>query len=70
MLKILGVLLVVAGIAGLVLGRFDYTQTKQVAKLGPLDLQASEQKTVTIPPLASGAVLALGAVLVFAGRRK
>jgi hypothetical protein len=70
MLRILGILLIVAGIAGLALGGFEYTQTKEVAKIGPLDLKAKEQKRVTIPPLASGAVLAVGAVLLVAGRKK
>lgn len=70
MLKIAGVLLLVAGIAGLALGGFEYTQTREVAKLGPLDVKAKEQKAVTIPPLASGAVLALGAGLIVAGRKR
>jgi len=70
MLRIAGALMIVAGIAGLAPGGFEYTQTREVAKLGPLDLKAKEQKAVTIPPLASGAVLALGAVVVVVGRKK
>ncbi len=70
MLRILGILLMVAGVAGLALGGFQYTQTKEIAKIGSLDLKAKEQKNVTIPPLASGAVLAVGAALMFAGRKK
>jgi drug/metabolite transporter (DMT)-like permease len=70
MLRILGILLIVAGAAGLVFGGFEYTQTKEVAKIGPLDLKTKEQRRVAIPPLASGAVLAVGAVLLFAGRKK
>jgi hypothetical protein len=70
MLRILAVLLIVAGVVGLALGGFDYTQTTQIAKIGSLDLNAKERKRVTIPPLASGAVLAVGAVLLFAGRKK
>jgi uncharacterized membrane protein YidH (DUF202 family) len=70
MLRILGILLVVAGVAGLALGTFEYTQTKQIAKIGSLDLKAKEEKSATIPPLASGAVLAVGVVLLFAARKK
>ncbi len=69
-LRILGILLVVAGVAGLALGGFDYTRTKEVATIGPLDLKTKEQKRVTIPPLASGAVAAVGAALFLAGRKK
>lgn len=70
MLRILAVLLIVAGVAGLALGGFEYTQTRQIAKIGSFDLNEKERKSVTIPPLASGAALAVGAVLLFAGRKK
>ena len=70
MLRIIGIVLIVAGLAGLALGTFDATQTKEVAKLGPLDVKAREQKSVTIPPLAAGAAAAVGLVLVLAGRKK
>jgi uncharacterized membrane protein YidH (DUF202 family) len=70
MLRIIGIVLIVAGIAGLALGTFEYTQTKEVAKIGPLDVKAKEQKSVTIPPLAAGAAAAVGLVLVLAGRKK
>ena len=70
MLRIIGIVLIVAGLAGLALGTFEYTQTKEVAKLGPLDVKAREQKSVTIPPLAAGAAAAVGLVLVLAGRKK
>jgi uncharacterized membrane protein YidH (DUF202 family) len=70
MLRILGILLVVVGVGGLALGTFEYTQTKQIAKIGSLDLKAKQAKSVTIPPLASGAAIAVGVVLLFAGRRR
>jgi hypothetical protein len=70
MLRIIGIVLIVAGLAGLALGTFEYTQTKEVAKIGPLDVKAKEQKSVTIPPLAAGAAAAVGLVLVLAGRKK
>lgn len=69
MLKLIGILLLVAGIAGLALGTFEYTQTKQVLKVGPIDVQAKEKESVTIPPLAAGAVAAVGLVLFLAGRK-
>jgi hypothetical protein len=70
MRRILGILLTVAGLAGLALGGFEYTQTREIAKIGPLDLKSKERKRVTIPPLASGTMLAVGAVLLFARRKK
>lgn len=70
MLKIAGIVLIVAGLAGLAVGGFEYTRTKEVAKVGPLEVKAKEHERVTIHPLAAGAATAIGAVLVLAGRKK
>ena len=70
MLRIVGILLLVAGLAGLAVGTFQYTQKKDVLNVGPIHVQAKEKETVTVPPLAAGAVAALGLVLVLAGRKK
>jgi hypothetical protein len=70
MLRLVGILLLVAGLAGLAVGTFQYTQRKDVLKVGPIEVQSKEKQTVTIPPLAAGGVAALGLVLVLAGRKK
>ena len=70
MLRIVGILLVVAGLVGLAVGTFQYTQKKDVLKVGPLQVQAKETETVKVPPLAAAGVAALGLVLVLAGRKK
>jgi hypothetical protein len=69
-MRIIGVLLLVAGLAGLAVGTFQYTRNKDVLKVGPIEVQAKEKETVTIPPLAAGGVAVLGLVLVLAGRKK
>jgi hypothetical protein len=66
----LGVVLLVAGVAGLAAGQFQYTRKKDLVNAGPLHVQASEKETVRFPPLAAGAVAALGLVLLVAGRKK
>jgi hypothetical protein len=70
MLRLIGVLLLVAGIAGLAVGTFQYTQKKNVLDAGPIHVQRTDKETVAIPPLAAGAVAAVGLVLVLAGRKK
>jgi TRAP-type C4-dicarboxylate transport system permease small subunit len=70
MLRIVGIVLIVAGLAGLAVGGFEYTRTKEVAKVGPLEVKAKEQRSVTIPPLAAGGAAAVGVALFLAGRRK
>ena len=70
MLRLIGVLLLVAGIAGLAVGTFQYTQKKNVLDAGPIHVQKTDKETFTVPPLAAGAAAAVGLVLVLAGRRK
>jgi TRAP-type C4-dicarboxylate transport system permease small subunit len=63
-LKIVAVLLLAAGIVGLVYGGITYTQTTHEAKVGPIDLSIKEKKTVNIPVWAGvGAIVAGGALL-------
>jgi hypothetical protein len=69
-LRIIGIVMIVAGLAGLALGGFEYTRTKDVAKVGPLEVKAKEQERVTIHPVAAVAATAIGAVLFLAGRKK
>jgi len=43
-LKIIAIVLILAGIAGLVYGKFTYTKATHEAKLGPIDLSVKEKK--------------------------
>jgi hypothetical protein len=66
---ILGVVLIVLGIAGLVIGHFSYTETKPVVKAGPLQVNSEEEHNISIPTIGSIVLLLAGAGLVIAGRR-
>jgi hypothetical protein len=70
MLRIVGIFLIVAGLAGLAVGTFSYTETKDVVKVGPINVQAKEKESVTIPRAAALGAAAIGAVLVVIGRKK
>jgi hypothetical protein len=48
-MKIAAILLIVAGLLGLVYGSFSYTKDKTAVKLGPLELSVKEKETVNIP---------------------
>ncbi len=67
---VVGVLLIVAGILGLVFGGFSYTRETQGAKIGPIELTLHEKRTIDIPTWADIAVIAIGGALVYAGSRK
>ena len=68
-IAMLGVVLIVLGLAGLFLSRVSWTETKPVAKLGPLELNSQENHTVWIPTAAGIAAVLAGVGLVFAGKR-
>lgn len=68
--QIFGILLIVAGGLGLVYGGFSYTKDTTAIKLGSIELKVQEKESVAIPVLLSGAAIALGAFLMFAGREK
>jgi len=67
-LKVVAILLIVAGIAGLVYGKFTYTKETHEAKLGPIELSVKEKKTVNIPMWTGLAAIAAGAMLLFVPR--
>jgi hypothetical protein len=69
-MKWLGMLLIVAGLAGLVYGGFRYTRHHTVLDVGPVQAKVDEKKSVPIPPVAGGAALFAGIVLVLADRRR
>ncbi|TAL41852.1 MAG: hypothetical protein EPN89_18460 [Methylovulum sp.] len=68
--KIVAIVLIIAGLLGLVYGRFSYTRETQEAKLGPLELSVKETQTVNIPVWASVTVIvAGGGLLLFASKK-
>ena len=69
-LKIVAILLIVAGVAGLVYGKFSYTKATHEVNLGPIDLAVKEKRTVNIPMWAGIAAIVAGVVLVVIPQRK
>lgn len=70
-LKIVAVLLIVAGIVGLVVGGFTYTQETHDAKLGPIEFVVKDKERVNIPIWAGVGAIVLGTgLLVYAGKKQ
>lgn len=69
-LKIVAILLIAAGIIGLVYGGITYTQTTHDAKIGPFELAVKEKKTVNIPVWAGVGAIVVGGALLFARTEK
>ncbi len=68
--KILGIIVLVAGILALAYGGFTYTQDTHEAKLGPLQLQYKEKKHINVPTWAGVAGIVVGGALLLWGDRK
>ena len=67
--KIAAIVLIAAGILGLVYGSFSYTKETHEAKLGPIELSLKEKQTVNVPVwLGIGAIV--GGVLLLLGGNK
>ena len=62
-----GVALALLGLIGLAIPVFTTQQTKEVAKIGDLKVQTTENTAHVIPPLVSEGALALGVILIGAG---
>lgn len=59
------VLLIVAGIAGLLYGQFTYTKETHEAKVGPVELSVKDKQTVDVPQWASVGAIVAGVALLF-----
>jgi hypothetical protein len=63
-IKIVGIVLILAGVLGLVYGSFSYTKDTHEAKIGPLELQLKEKQTVNVPVWAGVGAIVVGAALL------
>ena len=68
--KMAAVVLIAAGVLGLVYGSFSYTEETHEAKLGPLELSVKEKETVNIPVWAGAGAIVIGGALLLVGRKK
>ena len=66
-LKMLGIVLVVADVLGLAYGGFSYTKNTIAVKLGPIELTVNEKQTINVPLWAGIASIAIGGALLLMG---
>ena len=68
-LKMLAIVLIVAGTLGLAYGGFTYTKDTHKAQLGSVELSLKETETVNVPVWVGAGALALGLMLLFARKQ-
>ncbi len=66
---IVGIILVIAGVIILIYGGITYTSHKKLFKVGSVSASAKTRKTVPLPPILGGIILAGGVVLVVVGAK-
>ena len=68
--KIAAIVLIVAGVLGLVYGSFSYTKETHEATLGPIELSVKDKQTVNVPVWAGVGAIVIGGVLLLFGSTK
>lgn len=63
-MKLLGIVLVILGLAGVAYGGLSWTRQETIVDAGPIELTAEQREGVPIPPLAGGVLLVVGAALL------
>jgi hypothetical protein len=69
-MRILGIVLIVLGLAGLVYGGISWTERNKVIDVGPIEVTTEDHERMPISPIVGGLVLAAGVALVLKGGRR
>jgi hypothetical protein len=68
-LKIAAIVLIVAGVLGLVYGGFSYTKETHDAKLGPIEISVQDRERVNVPVWAGVGAIVIGGGLLLVGSK-
>jgi hypothetical protein len=69
-IMIVGVALILLGIVAFTYQGITYTSREKVIDIGPLQASVDTKKTIPLPPILGGLLLAGGIVLVVVGAKK
>ena len=69
-MKVLAIVLIVAGVLALVYGGFSYISDTHTAKLGPIKITTQDRERVNIPVWAGVVAVAVGALLLLSAGKK
>jgi hypothetical protein len=68
-MKLIGILLIVFGVAALAVGGINYTKREKVLDIGPLEATTETRKSIPLSPIVGIAAVAGGIALVVAGAK-
>ena len=67
--RMVAIILIVAGVAGLIYGGFSFTKESHDVKLGPVEFSVKEKEQVNIPTWAGVAGIAVGVLLLVTAKK-
>ncbi|QTA81846.1 Sigma54-dependent transcriptional regulator [Desulfonema limicola] len=67
---IVGIVLIIIGVAAFGYQGISYTSREKIVDLGPLEITTDRTRTFPLPPLVGGISLAAGIILLVMGSRK
>lgn len=69
-MKVLGIILIIAGLAMVIIRGFSVQTEKKVLDVGPVEVNKKENRWVGWPTYAGGIVAVVGVVLVLSGNKR
>jgi len=66
--RIVAIVLIAAGVFALVYGKFSFSSVHDT-KVGPIAMKVNEKQTVNVPEWAGWGAIAIGGLLLLAGRK-
>lgn len=67
---LIGIILIVVGIAALAYQGITYTTREKVVDLGPIQVTSDKTRTLPLPPIVGGIALVGGIVVLVVGSKK
>ena len=69
-MKLIGIVLIVLGVAGLAYGGISWTSREKVVDLGPIQISNDKTRSLPLSPIAGGLCLIAGVLVLMAGGRQ
>ncbi len=69
-IKIFAIILIAAGVLGLMYGGFTYTKESHDLKIGSLEVSVKDKETVNIPTWCGVGAIVVGVVMLVARRQR
>ncbi len=69
-IRMVGIVLIGAGVLALVYGGFTYTKETHDIKFGPIEMSIKDKETINIPVWAGVGSIVVGGLLLVFGARK